>query len=338
MKAFVLDAPGKFEVREVETPNLGCGEVLIRVAACGICGSDIPRVMETGAYRHPLIPGHELAGYVHSVGEGVDEGLLGMAVAVYPLIPCRRCEQCLKGLFNLCESYDYLGSRRDGGFAEFVLAPAQNIVPIPNGVNVEHAALSEPSAVAFHGLMRVGLSDGESILVLGAGPIGLLICQIAKLMGSRNVFVFDVVDWKMEIAEKNGWAKCVSESEIAKGSLKVDIIVDAVGAPSVLLTALKVAGKRSRILLIGNPHGNVTLEKALLSKVLRSELHIVGSWNSLCESEWETILNWMAKGDLAIEPLITHRLKLEDLPKAFVEMSLGKMQAVKALVITLDRR
>lgn len=334
VRAFVLDAPGKFEVRNVETPNPGHGEVLVRVAACGICGSDIPRVMETGAYKHPIIPGHELAGYVDSVGEGVDKSLAGMAVAVYPLIPCRRCEQCLKGMFNLCENYDYLGSRRDGGFAEFVLAPIQNIVPIPNGVNVEHAALSEPAAVALHGLMRVGLSDGESILVLGAGAIGLLACQVAKLMRSRSVFVFDVVDWKMELAERNGWAKCVSESEIARGALKgTDIIVDAVGAPSVLLTALKVADKRSRILLIGNPHDNVTVERALLSKVLRSELCIVGSWNSLCEPEWNTVLNWMAHGDLAIEPLITHRVKLEELPRVFVELSLGKMRAIKVLAI-----
>lgn len=334
MRAFVLDAPGKFGVRVVETPNPGYGEVLIRVAACGICGSDIPRVMETGAYKHPIIPGHELAGYVDGVGEGVDESFLGMAVAVYPLIPCGKCEQCLKGLFNLCENYDYLGSRRDGGFAEFVLAPARNIVPIPNGVNVEHAALSEPAAVALHGLRRVGLSEGENVLVLGAGAIGLLVCQIAKLMHSRNVFVFDVVDWKMELAEKNGWARCVSESEIAKGSLKgIDIIVDAVGVPSVLLTALKVADKRSRILLIGNPHDNVTIERALLSKVLRSELCIFGSWNSLCEPEWNTVLRWMAQGDLAVEPLITHRVKLEELPKAFVELSSGKMRAIKVLAI-----
>jgi len=334
VKAFVLHAPGEFDVREVATPTPGYGEALIRVVACGICGSDIPRVMETGAYRHPIIPGHELAGYVDGVGEGVDEALIGEAVAVYPLIPCGRCKQCAEGMFNLCESYDYLGSRRDGGFAEFVAAPSSNLVPIPDGVSVEHAALCEPAAVALHGLTRIGLSSGESVLVFGAGAIGLLVCQIAKLMGSQDVFIFDVVSWKMELAERNGWARGISEAEVAKGSLKgIDIIVDAVGAPSIFQMAIKVAGKRSRILLIGNPHGDVTVERALLSKVLRSELSLVGTWNSLCEPEWRTVLNWMAHGDLVIEPLITHRVKLEELPKTFVELSSGELRAIKALVM-----
>ncbi|MCS7253366.1 MAG: galactitol-1-phosphate 5-dehydrogenase [Armatimonadota bacterium] len=334
MRAFLLDAPSKFDVRDVPIPSPKYGEVLVRVAACGICGSDIPRVMETGAYRHPIIPGHEFAGYVESVGEGVDESLIGTAVAVYPLIPCGECEQCANNMLNLCENYDYLGSRSDGGFAEFAAAPASNLVLIPSGVSVEHAALSEPAAVALHGLTRAELRGGENLLVFGAGTVGLLVCQIAKAMRSQNVFVFDVADWKMEVAERNGWAKSVSETEIAKGKLgRIDVIVDAAGAPSIFPMALRAADKRSRILLLGNPHDDVTVERMLLSKLLRSELCIVGSWNSVPEPEWSQVLNWMANGDLIIEPLITHRVNLEELPEAFVKLSSGELRAIKVLAV-----
>ncbi|MCS7192634.1 MAG: galactitol-1-phosphate 5-dehydrogenase [Armatimonadetes bacterium] len=338
MKAFVLDAPGKFSVRDLPTPSPGYGEAFVRVVACGVCGSDVPRVMETGAYRHPIIPGHEFAGYVEGVGEGVDKLLVGMPVAVYPLIPCRNCEQCLKGLFNLCENYDYLGSRRDGGFAEFVVAPTSSLVPVPDGVNVVHAALTEPSAVALHALMRLRLTGSKKFLVFGAGTIGLIVCQIIKAMYPKSeVFIFDVADWKTEIAEKNGWAKSVSKEEIESSLLgKIDVIVDAAGAPSVLPMALKVASKRSFVLLIGNPHGDVKIEKALISKLLRSEVCIVGSWNSVPEPEWHQVLNWMAKGDLVIEPLLTHKVKLEELPETFVKLSSGKLQAIKVIALCSD--
>jgi len=335
MKAFVLDAPSKFSVREVDSPKPESNKALIKVKACGICGSDIPRVMESGAYVHPIIPGHEFAGYVECIGGGIEHHLVGAKVAVYPLIPCGRCPQCAIGLFNLCDNYDYLGSRSNGGFCEYVLSPLPNLIPIPENVSVEHAALTEPAAVALHGLKRVGLSVGENVLVIGAGTIGLFTCQMAKLISKGDVMVFDVAEWKMDIAEKNGWAKGVGVGELNHSTAlkRVDVIVDAVGVPETLHKAIELSKKRTRILMIGNPHGDVTLRMNELSKVLRNELCIVGTWNSLPKDEWHQVLSWMASGDLAVEPLITHRVSLDDLPQVFMKLHSGELEAIKVLVV-----
>ena len=132
MKAWVLNKVGEIKFEEVDRPVPKEGEVLLRVRAAGICGSDIPRVYQTGAHRMPLIPGHEFSGAVEEVGLGVDPKWGGKAVGVFPLIPCRKCEPCKAGHFELCRSYDYVGSRRDGAFAEFVTVPAANLLELPD--------------------------------------------------------------------------------------------------------------------------------------------------------------------------------------------------------------
>ena len=170
MKACVLHAIGDLRTEEVTVPVPGPGWVLVKVAACGVCGSDIPRVFEKGTYRFPLIPGHEFAGVVDAVGEGVDAARIGQRAAVFPLVPCMRCAMCAVGAYAQCADYDYLGSRCDGAFAEYVVAPEWNLVPVPDGLSLEEAAMCEPAAVAAHALRQAKIDLGATVAIFGAGP------------------------------------------------------------------------------------------------------------------------------------------------------------------------
>ena len=147
MKAYVLQNVGDIRLKEAEEPVPGDGEVVVKVRACGICGSDIPRIFQSGAHRMPLIPGHEFSGEVVGCGKGADARLLYKRVGVFPLIPCRECAACRKGIYELCRNYSYLGSRRNGGFAEYVCVPAENVMELPENVSFESAAMLEPIAV-----------------------------------------------------------------------------------------------------------------------------------------------------------------------------------------------
>lgn len=184
MKAANLHAPGDIRCEEVPVPEPGPGEVLIKVKACGVCGSDIPRVMQTGTYRFPTIPGHEFSGEVVGGGPGTETITPGQRVTVVPLIPCRKCSYCANGKYHLCADYDYLGSRRDGAFAEFVKVPAGNLMPLPDGVDFELGALTDPAAIALHAVRKLGLNPGDRVAVFGTGPIGAMALQWAKIVGA----------------------------------------------------------------------------------------------------------------------------------------------------------
>lgn len=339
MLAFVLNGPNDFSISRLPIPSPEPGEVLIRVRAAGLCGSDLPRIMETGAHRHPLVPGHEFAGEVVETGDGVDEDLIGIRAAVYPLIPCRQCRWCQQGMYNFCDNYDYLGSRRDGAFAEYVCAPADNLVPMPDQVSFEQAALTEPASVAYHGLKRVKVEQGNSVVIFGAGPIGLVLCQMARIMGASAIWVVDLVDEKLQLARQHNWANTVDASEIDVVEFikehfphGAEVVIDAVGVPVVIPQAIQVASKNGRTLLLGNPHGDVTLPQELLSIVLRHELRFIGTWNSLPEQDWKQVLKWMESGAIQLEPLISHKIELSDLPAVIQDMHARRMVYEKVLV------
>jgi len=345
MKAAVLEAPGRLVVREVATPEPGPGDVLIQVVAAGICGSDVPRVLVTGTYRHPLIPGHEFAGLVAAVGPRVDATWLGRRVVAAPLIPCGRCPQCVGGHYSLCDDYDYLGSRRDGAFAEFVVAPAANLLPIPDGVPEEAGALCEPASVALHGLWQVGVESGDRVVVLGAGPIGLLATMWARILGGSWVGVVDVVPAKLALASRLGVDACLNAAERdpaeavaeATGGDGADLVVEAVGVPATQEQALRMVRKRGRVLYLGNPHGTLAVPEATFARILRRELTIKGSWNSFSAPfpgrEWTTTLEALADGRLNALGLVTDRFALQEAPDVFQAIAQRGSTHLKVLLI-----
>lgn len=331
MKAAVLHAPGRIICEKVEIPKLLDGQVLIKVKAAGVCGSDIRRVMVTGTYHFPTIPGHEFAGEVVEVTKSVKNIKEGDRVVVFPLIPCRECDYCQIGEYNLCDNYNYLGSRTDGGFAEYVKAPAWNLLPIPDGVDFETAAATEPASVSLHGLRQAQIQPGETVAILGTGPIGIMIAQWARILGAKEIYLMDTIAEKLELAISLGFRadNCINVCEVdpvqaikertnGKG---VTLAVEAAGVPATLKTTLEITAKGGHILLLGNPEADVVLPSKLLSNILKKQLRLFGTWNSefhpLPLNEWEMTLKFMENGLLKLKPLISHRFPLEEVVKVF---------------------
>lgn len=343
MKACVLHAIGDLRYEEAAEPKIENGRALVRVAACGVCGSDMPRIFEKGTYKFPTIPGHELAGVVERV-EGEADLKPGSKVAVFPLIPCGKCHSCKSGYTQLCDDYDYLGSRSDGGFAEYVSAPIENCINVPDGVSLDFAAMCEPCGVALHALRRGGIGEGDSVWIVGAGTIGLILAQLAAALGASRVFISDIEQSKLDMAKQ--WdgietfnsresdpVDWVFERTDGKGA---DLVVEAVGIELTVRQAIMGATKRGRVVLMGNPAGDINLPRKDYWEILRRELTVCGTWNSdfrgTADDDWHTALDMTASGKLDLEPLISHRVGLDELPELLARMRSGAENYIKVIV------
>lgn len=329
MKAAVLHAPGDLRVEDVPVPQPGKGEVLVKVGAAGICGSDIGRVMVTGTYRFPTIPGHEFAGTVAELGAGVEGLARGDTVAVAPLIPCRRCEWCQAGKFSLCDDYDFVGSRRDGAFAQYICAPAENVLKVPAGVSPEVAATIEPAAIILHGIHKLDVKLGDAVAVVGCGALGFFALQFAKLSGARPLIAVDVDEEKLALARQVGADVCINPAKgdavaairAATRGHGVAVSLECAGSGPGRDLAILAAAKQGKVMLYGTAYGDVTFAEKAFARIVREELEVIGSWNSYSlpfpGKEWFDIIGLLADGRLVVDPLITHRATLEEAPKIF---------------------
>ncbi len=335
MKAWVLHGINELYLEDVPMPSPGTGEVLVEVKAAGICGSDIPRIYRTGAHTHPLIPGHEFSGRVVELGKEADRRWLGQRVGIFPLIPCRQCGPCRKRQYEMCRNYSYLGSRRDGGFAEYAVVPEWNLLPLPEQAGFEEAAMLEPMAVAVHAMrqMMPGLSlavkdrHSEIIGVCGLGTIGLLLLMFLKGEGFENVYGIGNKKIQKETALKLGLKKeeyCASKDQDPYEWLMertdgagVDLFFECVGRNETCSLAVKSAAPAGRVTLVGNPYSDMTLEKDIYWRILRNQVTVTGTWNSSFlhepEDDWNYVLGQLAKGGISPESLISHRFSLENL-------------------------
>ncbi|MBR1442728.1 MAG: alcohol dehydrogenase catalytic domain-containing protein, partial [Firmicutes bacterium] len=200
MKALVLHNISDIRYEDVDIPRTKENEVLVKVKAVGICGSDIPRVYKTGAYHYPLIVGHEFSGEVVEVGSIENNRWLNKRVGVFPLIPCGKCGSCKNEKYELCRNYDYIGSRRNGGFAEYVAVPVSNLLELPENVSFEEAAMLEPMCVAIHAIRRVSIKQTDTVAVCGLGTIGMFILMYLRDIGIENVYAIGNKDIQREKA------------------------------------------------------------------------------------------------------------------------------------------
>lgn len=331
MKAWVLHDIGDFRCEEVERPRICDNEVLVAVKAVGICGSDIPRVYRDGAHRMPLIIGHEFSGQVVEAGEKVDRAWIGKRVGVFPLIPCRECTPCRHSQYEMCRNYSYLGSRCDGGFAEYVAVPEWNLIELPDSVSFEEAAMLEPMSVAVHAMRRVMPSKEDTVVVCGLGTIGTLLVMFLLDAGVKNLFVIGNKEFQRQTMLTMGIAdECYCDSRTSDigewisehtNGAGADVFFECVGRNETVVQAIDSTAPAGKICMVGNPYSNMELDKNTYWKILRNQLTVTGTWNSSfvhsVEDDWHYVLDRLEQSKISPSKLISHRFPLEDIEKGF---------------------
>ena len=337
MKAIVWNGPEEMAVEEVPEPAVEPGTVVVRPEAVGICGSEIEGYLgRMGNRTPPLVMGHEFAGTVTEVGEGVDEDLLGREVAVNPLSSDGTCRLCRAGYTNLCPNRRLVGIHSPGGFAEYALAPAQNVYPLPEGVEARAGALAEPLANGVHAI-KLGLAGlfVEHAVVVGAGTIGLMCLQAAVLEDIPEVSVVEPHEARREQALELGARAAYASGEEAREALEgpteglgADLVVDAVGAEVTRRMAVEVLLRPGgRAVFVGLHDDATTLG---FHDIVRGQLDLQGSY-AFTADDYEQALEWLVAGSAGIGEL-PPVLPLEEGPGAFAELVRGPSEQIKVFL------
>jgi len=333
MQAAVLHAPGDLRIEETAPPlDLDRDEVLVKVMSVGVCGSDVDRVMRTGTYSFPMIPGHEFCGIIEALGADDIPCRLGDRVVIAPLIPCFRCEFCRRGQYGLCNDYDFLGSRANGGFAQYVRVPFRNVLPLPQSIGFNEGAVIEPAAIALHGIAKLCIMPRASVAVLGCGTLGLLAVQIAKIVGATELIAIDVDANKLSLAGEVGSDYCLNAasqdivSEVRKITKNrgVDFSIETAGSNATRDQCIQIVKKQGTVLLFGTAHSEVVFSPSHFEAILRKELKIVGTWNSYSVPfpghEWHTVIRYIGEKKVDLSRLISHVFPLDQAPRVLRNM------------------
>jgi len=331
MRSVVIDKPGSVTVRDFPEPIPGRGEVVVDVRACGFCGTDLHIFRGEYLGEYPVRPGHESAGVVSAVGTGVGDLKVGDRVAIEPNIHCGTCAMCTSGRGNFCENWTAIGVTLPGCMAEKVVAPAGQVFKIGE-LSFEAGAFMEPLSCVLHGMKKIEPVTGADVLIMGAGPIGLLILQVAKLRGARSVTLTDLRASRLELAKglgadetapagKCGTAApgCADESDVtaeggrATSRTAFDVVIDASGSVEAIRRTVDLARPGGKVLWFGvAPRGKSFPIEPF--EVFRKGLTICSSYTSLGNSL--EAIELLSSGDLRVEPLISHRLGLEAFERA----------------------
>ena len=341
MKALVHTAPLKLEFIDWPAPILAPLEVLVRVAAVAICGSDVHGYTGiTGRRIPPIIMGHEASGVVEAVGAEVSGWPRGTRVTFDSTVYCNECSECRRGRINLCENRQILGVsppafRRHGAMAEFVAVPHWILHRLPDGLSFEEAALVEPAAVAMHAARITPIAPGATVVVVGAGAIGLLALQTAKLLGAGTVVVIDVREERLAVARQLGADVVINsgggdpreELRSATGRPTSDVVMEAVGIGQTVQLATDLSAPGGHLTLIGNVQPSIEQN---LQAIISKELTIRGSAASA--GEYPTCLAFLAAGRLQVKPIISRVMSLADGQAAFDALRRGDAGLLKIVL------
>ncbi len=341
MKAYNLRGVSDLQFENVDIPVPEDSETLVQIKAAGICGSDIPRIFVNGTYHFPTIPGHEFSGIDVKTKK---------RVGVFPLIPCRKCKPCRDGRYEMCRNYSYLGSRTDGGFAEYAAVPEWNMIELPDNVTFEQAAMLEPMAVAVHAMRSISPSCDDTVAVMGLGTIGMLLVMFLLDAGVTDIYVIGNKDFQRKTCKAMGideirYIDAASEeqnSAVAEQIMNVThgrgvgVFFECVGKNETIKTALKVTAPGGRIQLVGNPASDISFDRDTYWKILRNQLTVKGSWNSSFthddDDDWHYVLNRLKEGKICPEMLISHRFGFNELNKGLDIMRNKTEDYIKVMI------
>ena len=330
MKAAVLHGNEDIRYEEFPTPEVKPGTVKVRVKAAGICGSDIPRVLNNGAHYYPIVLGHEFSGIVEEIGEGVTKVKVGDTVSGAPLLPCMKCGDCQRGNYSLCKHYGFIGSHDQGAFAEYVVMPEANAIPYNPVIPFEVAAMFEPATVSLHGMYCNDYAGGGDVAIIGGGTIGLFAAQWANIFGAKRVVVFDLVQERLDLAKRLGADEVINTGDpdfMAKakaltGGKGYDYVFETAGNPITIQMGFELAANKAHYCCIGTPHKDMTFTPKMWEYMNRKEFKLTGSWMSYSApfpgKEWELVAHYFATGQLKFDDeLIFQRYPLDEADKAF---------------------
>jgi L-iditol 2-dehydrogenase len=333
--------PYTFEYTDVPDPAVGDEDVLVRVKACGICGSDVAgHTGKTGRRLPPLIMGHEAAGVVERVGRKVTGFASGDRICFDSTVYCNQCPACKQGLFNRCVKRQVLGVsvpefRRDGAFAELLAVPHWICAKLPDNMSFVQASLLEPASIGTHAASRAPIARTDTVAVVGAGTIGLFILQAAKLRGAKQVIVGDLNKFRLDLAKQVGADVCIDagETDVKQEILKrtegrgADVVLEAVGFADTFRQAVSITRTGGHLVAVGNLQKEIEFN---LQELVSRELTFTGSYAS--SGEFRTCIDLIASGKIDVGPLVSEVLPLRDGPDAFRRLLEGKENLLKIVL------
>lgn len=316
MKASYLIEPGVIEMREIEIPTPDDDQVLVKVGAVGVCGSDVHFYKHgnigTMVMSHPFILGHELSGTITAVGKDVDPARIGSRVAIEPQRTCRTCKQCKAGRYNLCSNIIfYAVPHVDGAFTEYVTIQNDFAYDLPDSISFEAGALLEPLSVAIASCRKADISVGSRVLIAGAGPIGVIMAQTAKAFGAREIIITDTVESRREFAIELGASRAIDPSKESVIGLDVDAFIDATGVGRAVYDGIKAVGPAGRAVLVGMGDDDVLLP---VDYIQSHEIWVTGIFRYT--NTWPTAIELVASGKVNLDALVTHRFNLDQVEEA----------------------
>lgn len=318
MKAIVIEKPGCVALEEKKIPEPQAGFVRVKVKAAAVCATDLEVVDGNIPARYPLTPGHEWSGVVDAAGSEEDRSWIGKRVVGSNDVVCLKCDACRRGEWRYCKEFEEIGFKRDGAYAEYVVVPSYGLCELPDPVSFVHGALCEPLGVALGTLEKAGARFGDTLLVIGAGSIGLCILAAAKAMGMRDIVVAASTEKRLGIAKRMGASHTIAteSQDLVREMQKIrpggtDVVVDATGIEPCIQQSLKLARKGGTVALAGYGRGKVM--NIRIDDIHINNLRVIGAGNNWNQHKKAVAL--MAGGQVDIEHFATHRMKLEAFEK-----------------------
>lgn len=337
MKTIIINKPGEVNIIDTPKPVRKKGEALLKVLYGGICGSDLGTYRGTFAYAsYPRIPGHEFSAEIIEIDDNDRNLKPGMIVTCNPYFNCTKCYSCKRGLVNCCTSNETLGAQRDGAFSEYITMPIERIYD-GKGLSAKTLALIEPFCISYHGVSRADVKEGDTVLVVGAGTIGVLAAVAAKAKGAK-VYISDIAEKKMNYAVEtfgldggilnDNHADFIQKVEEITGGNYFDVTIEAVGLPSTFLNCIEAAAFGARVVQIGVGKKNVDFDFTLLQK---KELNVFGSRNAL-KKDFLELINLVKEGKVDLEKIVTNTYSFDEAAKAFSDFDKNVASMLKVII------